>query len=186
MPSVSYQQQLIRCGKRNCHCNTADKREWHGPYWYAYWRDESTGKTRSKYIGKKFNPPEGRPRTTYSDRSADASRRGSERADRQARERADRNARTARDARERQEREARQRQEQARQRARSPRGDEDDATCLGVSVNVTQDELKRAWRRKMQQHHPDRYPEAERARQEEIAKNLNSAYQRMRKRRGWQ
>ena len=37
-------EQMIRCGKPNCgRCP-------HGPYWYAYWREE--GRRRSRYIGR--------------------------------------------------------------------------------------------------------------------------------------
>lgn len=43
---VSYQLKWIKCGKKNCgECP-------HGPYVYAYWRSEKTGKVRSKYLGK--------------------------------------------------------------------------------------------------------------------------------------
>src|SRR6266498_3106048 len=45
----SYRQQLVRCGKKGC------TRCPHGPYWYAYWREE--GRLRSRYIGKQL--PEG-------------------------------------------------------------------------------------------------------------------------------
>lgn len=43
--TVNYQRELVKCGKRNCD-------RWHGPYWYAYWR--ACGRTRKRYIGKKF------------------------------------------------------------------------------------------------------------------------------------
>ena len=43
-PSVTYRQQQVRCGKRGC------TRCPHGPYWYAYWRED--GRLRSRYIGK--------------------------------------------------------------------------------------------------------------------------------------
>jgi hypothetical protein len=48
-PKVTYRQQTVRCGKRGC------TRCPHGPYWYAYWREE--GRLRSRYIGKDL--PEG-------------------------------------------------------------------------------------------------------------------------------
>ena len=41
---VSYRLEEVRCGKRGC------TRCPHGPYWYAYWRED--GKLRSRYIGK--------------------------------------------------------------------------------------------------------------------------------------
>lgn len=93
-----------------------------------------------------------------------------------------------REAREQAERERRAKAEQdARQNARSSRrgsADEEDAARLGVRSSVTKDELKKAWCYKMQKP-PDRYPEADRAKQEGIAKHINAAYQRMLKRRAW-
>ena len=44
---VSYRLEEVRCGKRGC------TRCPHGPYWYAYWRED--GKLHSRYIGK--TPP---------------------------------------------------------------------------------------------------------------------------------
>jgi hypothetical protein len=41
---VKLRQQHVRCGKSNCN------RCPHGPYWYAYWRED--GQRRSKYVGK--------------------------------------------------------------------------------------------------------------------------------------
>jgi hypothetical protein len=46
---VTYRLQPVRCGKHGC------TRCPHGPYWYAYWREE--GRLRSRYIGKSL--PEG-------------------------------------------------------------------------------------------------------------------------------
>jgi hypothetical protein len=43
-PAVSFRQQEVRCGKETC------TRCPHGPYWYAYWRED--GRMRSRYIGK--------------------------------------------------------------------------------------------------------------------------------------
>lgn len=44
----SYRRQLVRCGKAGCtKCP-------HGPYWYAYWRED--GRIRSRYIGKELPP----------------------------------------------------------------------------------------------------------------------------------
>ena len=43
-PEVKLRKQLVRCGKENC------SRCPHGPYWYAYWRED--GRRRSRYVGK--------------------------------------------------------------------------------------------------------------------------------------
>ena len=40
---VTYRREEVRCGKANC------TRCPHGPYWYAYWRED--GKLRSRYLG---------------------------------------------------------------------------------------------------------------------------------------
>jgi len=41
---VTYRQQMVRCGKPQCgRCP-------HGPYWYAYWRED--GRQRSRYVGR--------------------------------------------------------------------------------------------------------------------------------------
>lgn len=41
---VTFRQELVRCGKDGCRSCP------HGPYWYAYWRED--GRTRSRYVGK--------------------------------------------------------------------------------------------------------------------------------------
>ena len=41
--SVTYQRELIQCGKPKC-------KRWHGPYWYAYWT--SGNRSRTLYIGR--------------------------------------------------------------------------------------------------------------------------------------
>jgi hypothetical protein len=41
---VTYRHEEVRCGKRGC------TRCPHGPYWYAYWRED--GRLKSRYIGK--------------------------------------------------------------------------------------------------------------------------------------
>ena len=51
--TVSYRQEHVRCGKRGC------TRCPHGPYWYAYWRED--GRMRSRYIGKTLPATEGHP-----------------------------------------------------------------------------------------------------------------------------
>jgi len=48
---VTYRQESVRCGKRGC------TRCPHGPYWYAYWRED--GRLRSRYIGKSLPSAEG-------------------------------------------------------------------------------------------------------------------------------
>jgi len=43
---VTFRQETVRCGKQGCtKCP-------HGPYWYAYWREN--GRTRSRYVGKEL------------------------------------------------------------------------------------------------------------------------------------
>lgn len=44
--SVTYRQERVRCGRDGC--TTCP----HGPYWYAYWRED--GRLRSRYIGKEL------------------------------------------------------------------------------------------------------------------------------------
>ncbi len=44
-----YQLERVRCGKVGCKCAGAQG-ELHGPYWYAYWRED--GKLKSRYVGK--------------------------------------------------------------------------------------------------------------------------------------
>jgi hypothetical protein len=41
---VTFRQERVRCGRPNC------TRCPHGPYWYAYWRED--GRLRSRYVGK--------------------------------------------------------------------------------------------------------------------------------------
>lgn len=41
---VTYRQEHVRCGKPGC--STCP----HGPYWYAYWRQD--GRVRSRYLGR--------------------------------------------------------------------------------------------------------------------------------------
>lgn len=60
--NVNYERLRVRCGKPRCRCNTSDQDAWHGPYWYAFWNDPKTGKKRSRYVGKHFDPPQGPPR----------------------------------------------------------------------------------------------------------------------------
>ncbi len=42
--SITFRFETVRCGKENC------SRCPHGPYWYAYWKEN--GRTRSRYIGR--------------------------------------------------------------------------------------------------------------------------------------
>src|SRR5947209_7506158 len=46
---ITYNQQFRRCKKAGCPSCTPD-RPGHGPYWYAYWRQD--GRLRSRYLGK--------------------------------------------------------------------------------------------------------------------------------------
>ncbi|MFO7960040.1 MAG: hypothetical protein R6U94_03725 [Nitriliruptoraceae bacterium] len=43
-PTLTYRQEHVRCGKDGCATCP------HGPYWYAYWKEE--GRTRKRYIGR--------------------------------------------------------------------------------------------------------------------------------------
>src|SRR5688500_20401656 len=45
---VTYRREEVRCGKANC------TRCPHGPYWYAYWRED--GKLRSPHPGSAREP----------------------------------------------------------------------------------------------------------------------------------
>jgi len=46
---VTYSQQYRRCHKPGC-TRCADGNTGHGPYWFAYWRED--GRVRSRYLGK--------------------------------------------------------------------------------------------------------------------------------------
>ena len=46
---ITYQCQMRKCGKPSCH--RCKEGEGHGPYWYAYWRNDQR-RLRSGYIGK--------------------------------------------------------------------------------------------------------------------------------------
>lgn len=43
-PNVSLRHRLVKCGKASCTSCP------HGPYWYAYWRED--GRRRSRYVGR--------------------------------------------------------------------------------------------------------------------------------------
>jgi hypothetical protein len=43
--NVTIREEYVKCGKSDC------SRCKHGPYYYAYWKDDS-GKLKKKYIGK--------------------------------------------------------------------------------------------------------------------------------------
>ena len=48
---VTYRQERVKCGREGCTgCP-------HGPYWYAYWRED--GRLRSRYIGKDLRRGQG-------------------------------------------------------------------------------------------------------------------------------
>lgn len=47
---VTYQSELVKCGKDNCRCATDG--QLHGPYWYAYRKQGR--KLKSWYVGKEL------------------------------------------------------------------------------------------------------------------------------------
>lgn len=55
---VTYQQQLVSCGKKGC-----DKM--HGPYWYGFHRDPNDGSSRSMYVGRELPPELQRARRAF-------------------------------------------------------------------------------------------------------------------------
>ena len=48
---ITYQSELVKCGKSNCRCATDG--QLHGPYWYGYQKQGQ--KLRSWYIGKELS-----------------------------------------------------------------------------------------------------------------------------------
>lgn len=61
--TITMQRELVNCGKKKCRkCRT---RASHGPYWYAYRQQEYQGrnreaKTRTAYIGKRYDEEKAR------------------------------------------------------------------------------------------------------------------------------
>jgi hypothetical protein len=49
-PTATLRLELVACGKGACKSCGGGRRPSHGPYWYAYWKQD--GRTRSRYIGK--------------------------------------------------------------------------------------------------------------------------------------
>ena len=49
---ITYQSELVKCGKANCRCATDG--QLHGPYWYAYRKQRQ--KLKSWYVGKELKP----------------------------------------------------------------------------------------------------------------------------------
>lgn len=43
----TYRWRTVKCGKPGCKCQNGER---HGPYLYAYWREN--GQVRSEYLGK--------------------------------------------------------------------------------------------------------------------------------------
>lgn len=52
---LTYQLELVNCGKVNCRKCLGGAS--HGPYWYVYWKDN--GRTRSGYIGRYLDVDKG-------------------------------------------------------------------------------------------------------------------------------
>lgn len=44
--TITYRLEMVSCGK----CERCKEKPSHGPYWYAYWKEN--GRTRSQYLGK--------------------------------------------------------------------------------------------------------------------------------------
>jgi hypothetical protein len=159
---VSYERKAIRCGKSRCACASGDPRAAHGPYWYAFWNDPRSGKKRCKYLGKNFAPPAARQ--VYGER-------------RRAPEVEPKTRRATR---------ARGSSEPPPPGPRIPASqDERDAAFFGVSVRVTQLELRRVWRERLLAVHPDRHQGPERASKEREAQVVNEVFQRMCRLRKW-
>jgi len=59
LSNATIRKEYVRCGKVDCPCK-------HGPYYYAYWRNDS-GNLKKKYIGK-YPPP---VENTNKDKSGD-------------------------------------------------------------------------------------------------------------------
>lgn len=51
---ITYMCEYVRCGRPTC---KKDRAEGHGPYWYAYWRQDS--RLHKRYVGKTDNLPRG-------------------------------------------------------------------------------------------------------------------------------
>lgn len=47
---ITYQFQTRKCGKSSCSTCNGDQAPGHGPYWYAYWREN--GRLLSCYVGR--------------------------------------------------------------------------------------------------------------------------------------
>lgn len=73
-PTLTYRQEMVRCGKSGCRSCP------HGPYWYAYWKED--GRTRKRYIGRSLPGEALEPvvpdATANNTPSESPSRRGSE------------------------------------------------------------------------------------------------------------
>ena len=165
--NVNYERLKVRCGKPSCRCNTADQTQWHGPYWYAFWNDPKTGKKRSRYVGKHFEPPQGPPRP-----------------------RAHSEQRSPPDAGEYTHEEPRERAREAHREHAPPPPPrrskfEAAAELLGIQLSASQADAKRAWRRLAVENHPDRFSGAEKAEREQRAKAINAAWDTYRAGRGW-
>jgi hypothetical protein len=48
--NATISKEFVKCKKPNCY------RKQHGPYYYAYWKDQETKSLRKKYIGRHFYP----------------------------------------------------------------------------------------------------------------------------------
>ena len=75
-----------------------------------------------------------------------------------------------------------------RRRRRVPVADPTPYAVLGVERGTDERSLKRAWRKLMSEHHPDKLgdvPAALRERAEQRARDINTAYERIKQERGF-
>jgi hypothetical protein len=146
----AYAHEWVNCGKVRCGtCKGAAYA--HGPYWYAYERQGD--RVVKTYIGKKRPadaPPPGEEREWPEERRE---------YERQRQARRERQQERARQEREREEARQRSREKEPPPRARrehEPTQHDRDLALFNLSPFYTADELRKAYKRLVLEHHPDR------------------------------